>query len=199
MQLWLVRHARPLVEPGICYGALDVHADPHATALAATELAATVPIGSFVMHSPLQRCELLAQSFVGLRPDLASNPEPNLREMNFGAWEGQRWDHIAKAELQDWTDDFANYRCGGTGESTAQIIQRVHRALLSCIQNNVRLDHCATHVWITHAGVMRAALWLHQRGAATLGAQPLCPRADEWPRLALDSGQVLKLDWPDQA
>ena len=30
-QLWVVRHAQPLVAPGICYGALDVTADPAAT------------------------------------------------------------------------------------------------------------------------------------------------------------------------
>ena len=36
-RLWLVRHARPLVAPGICYGRLDMQADAQATADAAQD------------------------------------------------------------------------------------------------------------------------------------------------------------------
>lgn len=199
MQLWLVRHAQPIVEPGVCYGATDVPADLQATALAAAELAATLPAGSLIQHSPLQRCELLAQYLIGLRPDLALKPMANLREMDFGAWEGQRWDTIPKAQLQHWTDDFANYRCGGTGESTLQLMQRVHSVLEDCLQRSASPLQVTPTVWITHAGVMRATDWLHQHGRSTLGVHPLCLRAAEWPRRALGFGQVQKLDWPDLA
>ncbi len=205
MQLWLVRHAQPLVEPGVCYGARDIPVDPQATVLAATELAAMLPTGSLLQHSPLQRCELLAQYLIGLRPDLTSKKVPDLREMDFGAWEGQRWDNIPRAELQNWTDDFENYRCGGSGESTLLLMQRVGRVLEGCLQQSTHLSQTSGDmpaqptVWITHAGVMRAAMWLHQRGVATLGAPPLCLRAAEWPRHALGFGQVLQLDWPDLA
>jgi alpha-ribazole phosphatase len=197
MQLWLVRHAQPLVEPGVCYGAMDVPADPQATALAAAELAATLPARTLIQHSPLQRCELLAQHLIGLRPDLTLKPLADLREMDFGAWEGQRWDDIARVELQDWTDDFANYRCGGTGESTMLLMQRVASLLQGCLQRSASLFPDSPTVWITHAGVMRAADWLHQRGLATLDESPLCLRAGEWPQRALGFGQVQKLDWPD--
>jgi alpha-ribazole phosphatase len=199
MQLWLVRHAQPIVEPGVCYGATDIPAELQATALAAAELAATLPAGSLIQYSPLQRCELLAQYLIGLRPDLTLAPKAELREMDFGAWEGQRWDDIPKAELQKWTDDFAHYRCGGTGESTLLLMQRVANALQGCLQRSASLLPHTPTVWITHAGVMRAADWLHQRGLATLGEHPLCLRAGEWPRRALGFGQVQRLDWPDQA
>jgi alpha-ribazole phosphatase len=205
MQLWLVRHAQPMVEPGVCYGVMDIPADPQATALAATALAATLPIGSLIQHSPLQRCELLAQYLIGLRPDLTIKQVPDLREMDFGAWEGQRWDNIPRIELQNWTDDFANYRCGSTGESTLLLTQRVGRVLQSCLQHSPHLSQEAADtadsptVWITHAGVMRAAIWLHQRKLATLGAPPLCLHAAEWPQHALGFGQVRQLDWPDLA
>jgi alpha-ribazole phosphatase len=205
MQLWLVRHAQPIVEPGVCYGAMDIPADPQATAQVATELADTLPIGARVQHSPLQRCELLAQYLIGLRPDLTAIQVPDLREMDFGAWEGQLWDNIPRAELQNWTDDFENHRCGGAGESTLWLMQRVGGVLQSCLQHSTRLSQVAGDapdtptVWITHAGVMRAAIWLHQRGLATLGAPPLCLRAAEWPQHALGFGQVLQLDWPDPA
>ncbi len=199
MQLWLVRHARPMVEPGVCYGATDVPADPQATALAATALAAMLPMGSLVQHSPLQRCELLARHLMGLRPDLILKVAPDLREMDFGAWEGQRWDDIAATELSAWTEDFENHHCGGTGESTLLFVGRVHRGLQTCLAQNTHALQGRPTVCITHAGVMRAALWLQQRRLATLAGPPLCLRAAEWPRRALDFGQVLKLDWPDLA
>jgi alpha-ribazole phosphatase len=199
MQLWLVRHAQPLVESGVCYGALDIPADPQATAVAAAELAATLPAGSLVQHSTLQRCELLAQNLIGLRPDLTLKPEPNLREMNFGAWEGQRWNDIPARQLSAWTDDFENYRCGGAGESTLQFVERVQRGLQSCLELHSSAQQDTPGVCITHAGVMRAALWLQQRGLATPAWHPLYLRAAEWPQRALGFGQVLKLDWPGLA
>lgn len=199
MQLWLVRHAQPLVEPGICYGAMDIPADPQATALAATELATALPAGSLICHSPLQRCELLAGYLIELRPDLVLKSVPDLREMDFGAWEGQRWDNIPTAELQHWTDDFENYRCGGTGESTSVFVKRVHRALQSCLEQSTNALQGTPTVCITHAGVMRAALWLQQPGMATLAGQALCLRAAEWPQRAMGFGQALRLDWPGLA
>jgi alpha-ribazole phosphatase len=199
MQLWLVRHAQPLVESGMCYGALDVPADPQATAVAAAELAATLPTGSLVQHSTLQRCELLARHLIGLRPDLALKPEPNLREMDFGAWEGQRWSDIPATQLSAWSDDFENYRCGGTGDSTLLFVGRVQRVLQSYLEQSANRPQGAPTVCITHAGVMRAALWLQQQGLATLAGHPLCLRAAEWPQRALGFGQVLKLDWQDLA
>ncbi|MFZ2326693.1 MAG: phosphoglycerate kinase, partial [Rhodoferax sp.] len=71
MTLWLVRHAKPLVEQGVCYGALNVAADAAATHEAARALAAELPPGIAVYTSPLQRCEQLTQVLRGLRPDLA--------------------------------------------------------------------------------------------------------------------------------
>jgi len=71
-RLWLVRHARPLVAPGLCYGRLDMAADASASRSAATALAHALPAKvAGVWHSPLQRCELLALYRRALRPDLA--------------------------------------------------------------------------------------------------------------------------------
>ena len=38
MTIWLVRHAKPLVEKGLCYGRLDVSADQSLTEIAADKL-----------------------------------------------------------------------------------------------------------------------------------------------------------------
>lgn len=90
MKLWLVRHAQPVVEAGVCYGALDVAANAPATAVAAVALSVELPAQCEVWVSPLHRCEQLAQQLRALRPDLSFTTDVRLAEMNFGVWEGVR-------------------------------------------------------------------------------------------------------------
>lgn len=180
LRLWLVRHARPLVAPGVCYGALDVAADAAATQEAAGALAAELPHGITVHASPLQRCEQLTQVLRGLRPDLTYKTDSRLAEMDFGAWEGRRWDAIARVELDAWTDAFASWRCGG-GECVQGFMARVAAAWdEACTQDQ-------PVVWITHAGVIRAATLLAQ-GLRQIG------RADQWPVDAPAFGQWRTVD-----
>ncbi|MFI8614756.1 histidine phosphatase family protein [Acidovorax sp. NPDC077693] len=190
-RLWLVRHAQPLVAPGTCYGALDVSADAAATHAAAARLAAALPGQARVHHSTLQRCEQLARSLQALRPDLTSKPDARLVEMDFGAWEGQAWDAIARAEIDAWTADFARYRPGG-GDNLASVLQRVAAALGadgSPAASHVDHVHAPSAsgtvpdvVWITHAGVIRCVAWLRAHGSAL-------PRSDEWPVAAPGWGE----------
>jgi alpha-ribazole phosphatase len=180
MKLWLARHAKPLVDAGICYGRHDAAADAAATAGCAQALAKLLPASTRVAHSPLQRCAQLAQALSELRPDLAFTSDPRLQEMNFGAWEGRRWNDIAPAELQAWTDGFADYPVGGSGESTSQIMARVASAFDD-------LQGQPDTLWITHAGVIRAAE-LIARGVRQI------VRADEWPVEAPSYGQWCTLE-----
>jgi len=159
----LVRHAQPLIVPGVCYGALDVAADPLATRQAAQVLAQQLPQGALMVTSPLQRCELLAHTLYGLRPDLAYKNEPRLAEMNFGCWEGQRWADIPQQAYDDWTADFWQHRFGGA-ESVAEFMARVASAW----------QETAAQVWITHAGVIRA-LRLIQSGVREVHDAALWP------------------------
>jgi alpha-ribazole phosphatase len=176
-RLWLVRHAQPLVAPGTCYGALDIPADPAATRAAAEHLAAALPPQSRVIHSTLQRCEQLALELQALRPDLVSKPDARLREMDFGSWEGQAWESIARSDIDAWTAAFASYR-PGLGENLAAVLARVAAAL----QDH---DPGATQdvVWITHAGVIRSVAWLKAHGNGVL------PRSEEWPVAAPGWGE----------
>ncbi len=149
MNLWLVRHAKPLIDLGVCYGALDVPADPDANQQAAVALAQVLPKDANMICSPLQRCELLAQSIQGLRPDLTCKFDARLAEMNFGNFEGQRWDSIASQAFDAWMADFWQHRFGGQ-ESVADFMARV----ASAWDDAQALGQ--TQVWITHAGVIRA-------------------------------------------
>jgi len=180
MKLWLARHAKPLIAPGICYGRQDVAADAAATAECANALAKLLPAGTRVAHSPLQRCAQLAQALRELRPDLTCETDPRLQEMDFGAWESRDWSSIAPAELQAWTDGFAEYRVGGSGESTRQVMARVASAFDELRGN-------ADTLWITHAGVIRAAE-LIARGVRQITS------AEEWPVDAPSYGQWCTLE-----
>lgn len=155
MKLWLMRHAQPMVALGVCYGALDVPADEAATQQAAQRLADAVPSGVIVITSPLQRCEQLTHVLRGLRPDLAYKTDARLKEMDFGHWEGQRWDAITRGELDGWTAAFATWRCGGA-ECVADVMARVGAAW----DEALALDQPV--VWVTHGGVARAATLLYQ-------------------------------------
>lgn len=169
MRLWLVRHAAPCVDGGICYGSLDVAADAQATADAASRLASDLPATALpIWHSPLARCAELARSLQALRSDLSPQPDARLVEMDFGAWEGRSWDAVGRAAIDAWMADFAGH-APGDGESLEQMLARVRAAL-----REARDTGAADIVWITHAGVSRCVHWLLE--------QPFrAPRADEWP------------------
>nr|MDP2191344.1 histidine phosphatase family protein [Rhodoferax sp.] len=155
MKLWLVRHAQPLIASGICYGATDVAAEPQATLEAAQALAQTLPVGILLISSPLQRCERLAHCLQGLRPDLLYKTDARLVEMDFGCWEGQRWDAIPQVDFDSWMASFGDHRFGGK-ESVFELMQRV-----ACVWDETQRQG-RDAVWITHAGVIRATTLLAQ-------------------------------------
>ena len=179
MKLWLVRHAQPLIASGVCYGATDVAADPQATLQAAHELVRWLPQGQALVSSPLKRCAQLAQCLRMLRPDLSYKTDSRLAEMDFGCWEGQRWDAIPKADYDGWTADFADYRFGGH-ENVQAFMQRV----ASLWDETQQAAEDA--VWITHAGVIRAASLL------ALGVRQV-NQAGQWPSAAPAFGRWCEL------
>lgn len=201
MKLWLVRHAQPLIDAGICYGRLDMAADAEATAECAAKLATQLPAGLRVVSSPLQRCEQLAQALQALRPDLAYKTDGQLQEMDFGQWEGCAWQDIPRAELEAWTGDFAHYNVGHDGESVAAFMARVGAAfegltpqsqIPAMVPRTMAQDSGV--LWITHAGVIRAVELLAQgvRHIERANQWPVeAPKYGQWRTLALHPGQRL--------
>jgi alpha-ribazole phosphatase len=156
--IWLVRHAQPLVASGVCYGALDVPADADATHQAALVLADVLPKRVQIITSPLQRCEQLALVLCGLRADLIRKTDTRLAEMNFGCWEGQRWDQIPQSAYDCWMRDFWQHRFGGV-ESVAGFMARVSQVWAEAkTTSNLGVPQ----LWVTHAGVIRAVNLLAQ-------------------------------------
>lgn len=173
MKLWLVRHARPLVAAGVCYGRCDVPADAAHTDSVAHDLARQLPPSLPVRSSPLQRCAQLALRLAALRPDLTLTWDERLRELDFGTWEGRAWDDIAREEIDAWQRDFADH-APGAGEPVRGFMARVGQAYDA---------HRGEAVWITHAGVIRAVRLLQQ------GVR-CASDASQWPREGLAYGAV---------
>jgi len=188
MTLWLVRHAQPLIQEGLCYGQLDIPADPIATQHAAQAIAPLLPVGAKLYCSGLQRAQQLAQAIQqqlartihDQRDALLLNIDVRLNEMNFGVWEGVAWDEIPKAAFDIWTQDFDQHRFGGA-ECLRDLLIRVHQALLE-------LTTTEDAIWVTHAGVIRAVNYLQQ-----YGLQPIATAAT-WPAEALAFGKLQCLE-----
>jgi len=167
VRLFLIRHPRPLLGDGICYGRLDIEAeDPRPVA---ARLRPLLPAGTPVVSSPLQRTRRLAA---------ALHPQPScderLQEIDFGEWEGRPWERIERRLLDAWAGDVLHFVPPG-GESVAMLQARA----LACV-GDLRGSDCAL---VTHAGVIRVLLghWLRL---------PI----DEWSRLPLDFGSVTLLE-----
>lgn len=186
MKLWLLRHARVLAAPGVCYGASDLPADPEATHAAAQAAAAVLPAGLPVWVSGLQRAQQLAHDLHTLRPDLgAPRRDPRLNEMDFGCWEGHTWAHIPRTAVEAWTADFAHHRFGGA-ESTQQVIDRVAAALEDLV---AQVGQDGEALWVTHAGVTKAVMYLKAQGARPIRS------AAEWPTTGIGHGELLPVVW----
>ena len=169
MQVFLIRHPQPVIEAGICYGRLDVDCDnPHATA---DRLKRQLPAGIPIFSSPLQRALKLARA---LSPTV--RVDHRLSEIDFGAWEGRRWDAIARSEIDAWAEDILGFAPPG-GESGATLQARV-------LDFAASLDYASVAI-VTHAGVMRALL----------GHWRQLPVA-EWTTLHFGFGELVRLTLP---
>ena len=149
MPVILVRHTRPAVPEGVCYGVTDLDLASTFDDEAAAVLAALPPAERLV-SSPLHRCRRLAER-IGTARGIAPVFDERLREFDFGTWECVPWDDIPRSELDAWAADFLHARPHG-GESVRMLHERVGAAIADYRRSG------ASHVVVTHAGVIKAAL-----------------------------------------
>jgi alpha-ribazole phosphatase len=150
MDLYLIRHTRPQIEAGLCYGQLEVPLAPTGVGDCAA-VAARLPSVEAVWTSPLARCRTLAEA-IGARAGVAPVADARLLELGFGEWEGRRWETIGRDESERWAADYWNVSPPG-GETYRELYERVGLALeeiLACHTQHVAV--------VTHAGPVRAAL-----------------------------------------
>jgi alpha-ribazole phosphatase len=124
MEFALIRHTRCDVAAGTCYGHLDV---PLASTAAADigRTLARVPQVDLVYSSPSRRCHALARALAA-RDACDMQIRSELRELNFGSWEGLHWNDIPRTLSDAWAADAWENAAPG-GESESQLWRRVAR------------------------------------------------------------------------
>ncbi|MEA3174079.1 MAG: alpha-ribazole phosphatase [Gammaproteobacteria bacterium] len=153
MEIYLIRHPRPTGIDGLCYGRLDVSVDQTTIAAAADSIVNQIPDDTLktasIYCSPLSRCVALARRLAAPNEPLASD---DLIEMNFGQWQGLRWDAIPRDQIDAWATEVWDY-CPGGGESAQMVAIRWQRWVDALRQKRER-----GVIAVTHAGVIRVAL-----------------------------------------
>lgn len=173
MELHLIRHPRPAIEPGVCYGQLDIDIAELATVVGA-RLRPLLP-ERFALHaSPLRRARLLAETLG--EPLL----DARLQEISFGQWEGMRFDDIGPA-IDDWAADPLHFHAPD-GESAHQLSLRV----LAWLEDLRRQPGELPQVIVAHGGPLRVL------AGHLLGLPP-----ERWLGLDFACGQVSRLDIED--
>ncbi len=113
-----------------------------------------------IWTSPLQRCADVGRWL--RRWGWQHRIDSNLREIDFGAWDGQPWSAIDKAEIDAWVADFPGFSPSG-GESLNALLARVGACALP-----------AGALVVSHGGWMLARRWLRQSPGQV-------PDAGSWP------------------
>ena len=152
MELYFVRHIKPDFEEGTCYGQTNVpiknnYIEEH------KKIIQELPNDfDAVCTSPLTRCTLLAEQ-------LSKNciSDSRLMELNFGDWEGKKWDDINQHELNKWMENYIAL-APPKGESLVDLSER----LSSFICQIKVLPHKKVIV-VTHAGIIRCAMNLFNK------------------------------------
>lgn len=147
----LLRHPRPAVAAGLCYGRLDLAPGPGAAAEIARALATTPPVTA-VWASPARRVRPLARALAA-RDAVPLVEDPRLWELDFGAWEGLAWSAIDRGQSDPWADDPWTLAPPG-GESFAALSARVAE---------VQAAAPPGAALVCHAGPIRA-LWMRVEG-----------------------------------
>lgn len=175
MELYLIRHTRTAVAPGICYGRADVAlADSFARDAASVRDKLAGVTAQTCYSSPLARCSRLAEALGHAAP----RHEPRLQELDFGTWELQPWEAIPRAELDLWGQEYVD-RAPPGGET----FRALHARASAFLRELASMPVSGAVLAVTHAGVIRALL------AEVLGL----PLQDSF-RFHLDYGGVTRLD-----
>jgi alpha-ribazole phosphatase len=176
--VWLVRHGEAEAPPGIAIG----HGDPPVSMRGQRQIArlairlAAQPVQR-VFTSDLHRARLTAER-IAVCHGLAVDVCPELREIDFGTWEGRALRDLwteQPDEAEEWERDL---RCvpNGFGERFEALESRV-------AQFRCRLDDYRVAVVVAHRGPL--AVLLHQLTGKSI--------EEAW-REPLDTGAALKVE-----
>lgn len=166
------RHPRASGSEGRCTGRTDLPVDRRRAKRLAHRIRAFArrhALPRIVVTSPLERSHAVGRWLA--RWGWQHRVDAKLAELDFGRWDGRRWNDIARPQLDLWTADFEHYPPGG-GETVAALLLRVRA-----------FDPGPARLVVTHGGWLSAARWL---GSGVRAA----PRSEHWPAPPVHGARV---------
>ena len=151
MQVFLVRHGRTVwTEQHRYQGRRDVPLSPEGEA----ELVRAAESPEEVWVSPLSRARRTAELVF---PEAVQRVEPDLAEMDFGAFEGRNYrDMEEDRDYRTWVDGGCMGRCPG-GEDRPGFCRRASGAVLRLVERSLA-EGREELVIVAHGGVLMAAM-----------------------------------------
>jgi len=143
----LIRHTKPNIEKGICYGQTDIELADSFEQEQLSTLKLLESHYDIVFSSPLIRCKQLAECI----PSNEFILDERLKEVDFGDWELKPWNNIPNNDIQPWFDDFVNI-APPNGESLVAMQTRVFNFIKYVNHSNYKDKRIAV---VTHSGVIR--------------------------------------------
>jgi len=158
IEIYLIRHSEPLIEASTCYGQLDC-------GLTTSYFSQFKKISDYfkdksistIYSSPLQRCALLAEDLASRHIKDSVIYNDSLKEINFGDWEGIKWDDIARHQIDEWNNNRLDFQFPN-GETPSQFHSRVIKCWSEFIKEAKKTDKPQKVLFVTHAGVIRSIL-----------------------------------------
>ena len=109
MEIYLIRHTRPGVPEGTCYGRTDVPLDEAEFSARIPRIADHLPVGMVFYSSPASRCARLAERLVADTGGSLAGVDGRIHELDFGDWEGRLWSDLPSDETDRWRSDIVHH------------------------------------------------------------------------------------------
>ena len=156
MLIHLIRHTKPEIAAGICYGQTDLELASSFTQEADTVLSKLLPHYDAVFTSPLKRCASLAAKIKASK----TISDARIMEYNFGDWEMLKWNDFSSDEAQNWMNDFVE-QTPPNGENMITMRKRVvdfWSELRALEYDNIAVVCHAGVIRLIHAEILKTPL-----------------------------------------
>ena len=156
IDIYLIRHTKPLIAAGVCYGQLDCPVgDDYQQQFAKVSRYFKDKRVNAVYSSPLQRCAKLAEDLAKSHINQPVIYNDAFKEINFGDWEGEKWDDIARVQIDAWNKNRLHFQFPN-GETPAQFHERVFQAWTEFVASLPAVSQ--NIIIVAHSGVICSLL-----------------------------------------